>query len=250
MNRVRIILVGDSTVMSYAQALSPQAGWGEQLIRYFSDLEFSVHPSPGSSFSNAVCYESDAVVIDNRAMGARSVKTYTEEGRTADVLASLLPGDYLLMQFGHNDANGEKPDRYVPPEEFKERLLCDFITPARERGARPVLVTPLAMRVFNEAQVCEPSFPAYREAMLSLAGREKLPIIDLGGLSAAYNTRIGAEACKSLYLWIPTRVFPHWPEGSADDAHLQAGGAAIYAELVARELKRIILHAQSMAEQS
>ena len=148
-----------------------------------------------------------------------------------DVLASLRESDWLLMQFGHNDANRGKPERYVTPEEFTERLLRDFIRPAGEKGVHPVLVTPLALLDFDENGVCTPSFPDYREAMLSLGKTEGVPVIDLGALSAALNTRIGAEACRNLYLWIPEGVFPHWPEGASDFAHLQTNGAMVYAGL-------------------
>ena len=248
-----VFLAGDSTVQSYSPEFAPQAGWGERLIQYFASDYRILHggaetaasgetagdPSVRSQFPNAVRYESEEIIVDNRAMGGRSVKTYTEEGRLRDVLSSLREGDWLLMQFGHNDANRGKPERFVTPEEFSERLLADCITPAREKKAHPVLVTPLALLDFDKDGICHPSFPDYREAMLTLGDREDVPVIDLGGRSAAFNTGIGEDACRSLYLWIPGKVFPHWPEGTSDFAHLQTNGAMIYAGLVAEDLEKL-----------
>ncbi|MCR4762508.1 MAG: rhamnogalacturonan acetylesterase [Lachnospiraceae bacterium] len=239
-----VFLAGDSTVQSYSADNFPQAGWGEMLIRYFART-YRIYPgsagstAPCSGFANAVRYEGRGIVVDNRAMGARSVKTYTEEGRLADVLLSLREGDWLLIQFGHNDANREKPERYAEPEEFSQRLFRDFIGPARDKGAHPVLVTPLALMEFDREGVCRPSFPAYREAMLTLGEREKIPVVDLGAKSAQLNTRCGEEACRSLYLWTPRGVFPHWPEGTSDCAHLQGNGAFAFAGLVAKELEKL-----------
>ncbi|MBQ7680551.1 MAG: GDSL family lipase [Butyrivibrio sp.] len=177
--------------------------------------------------------------IDNRAFAGRSTKSYLAEGRMEDLLADFQEGDLLLMQFGHNDANQEKEERYVTPAQFQDKLLEGFIRPVRARGGRPVLVTPLAMRVFDEQGICPPSFQEYREAMMALGAAEDVPVIDLGRMSADFNTRIGAEACKSLYLWVPAGIWPDRPEGSTDDAHIQYTGAHIYAGLVAKELRSL-----------
>ena len=243
--RMTIFLAGDSTVQSYSVRCFPQAGWGEQLIRYFADNDYRTVPAMEaddahrSVFSNAVRYESRLLTVDNRAMGARSVKTFVEEGRMEDLLGSLSAGDWVLIQFGHNDANRSKEERYVTPGEFGERLQRDFIDPVRKRGANPVLVTPLALIDFDSEGHCRDSFPEYRKEMLALGSREDVPVIDLGRLSAEFNTGIGEEKCRELYLCLPEGIYPNWMDGNEDTAHIQLGGAYVFAGIVANALTKI-----------
>lgn len=234
-----IFLAGDSTVQSYEVKMAPQCGWGQALIRYFAGNEYASFHSEGSSFGNAVTYDSKVVRIDNRAMGARSTRTFLNEGRFDDMLPSMKEGDYLLMQFAHNDANKEKEERYVTPSEYQRLLKEEFIKKAADKGVIPILVTAIAMMEF-EGDVCKISFPEYREAMLELSQKEKIGLIDLGKLTSDYNTRIGQEACKGIYLWTREGMFEGFSDGSKDTAHLQFAGAFAYGGLVYKELSKIM----------
>lgn len=80
------------------------------------------------------------VRFDNRAIGGRSSKTFITEGRLDEILRSIVPGDYLLIQFGHNDATISRPDRYASPEDYKGYLKT-YVLGTRERGATPILIT-------------------------------------------------------------------------------------------------------------
>ncbi len=235
-----IFLAGDSTVQTYKLDDAPQCGWGAMLYRYFSDNEAKVYHSKGSKFENAITYELKDLTIDNRAMAARSAKSFFDEGRWEDLLSCVNEGDYVLMQFAHNDANKEKPERYLTPDEYGEKLLNDYIKPIREKKAVPILVTAIAMKDFDENGVCRISFPEYREKMLELAQNKKVDLIDLGKETAAYNTLIGEEACKNIYMNLEKGMFKCAPEGREDNAHLRFEGAFIYAGFVAEGLGDIL----------
>lgn len=237
--KMTIFLAGDSTVQSYSRGMAPQCGWGQLLVQYFTDREYRVYHSAGSKFTNAVTYETDRIKIDNRAMAGRSTKNFLQEGRFDDILPVMRKGDWLLLQFGHNDAYKAKPERFVTPEEFQDKLWHDFLEPAQARGVRPVLVTPIAMREFDENGQCRYAFNNYRLAMLELTKKIQVPVIDLGRLTAEFNTKIGAEKCREIYLFVESSVYPGWPDGDEDNAHLSFGGALLYAGILARALAEV-----------
>lgn len=235
-----IFLIGDSTVQSYSLQKEPQAGWGQLLMRHISGNKGYEQEHPeNTEFEQVVRYENDEIIIDNRAMAGRSAKSYYNEGRIQDALKAMNSGDVMLIQFAHNDANKSKPERYLTTDEYKQMLLEQYLQPARDKGVRPVLVSAIAMRDFDDDGNCRISFPEYRQAMIELAQAERIDFIDLGKLTADYNTMIGPEACKSVYLWLPPKAFEAFSDGSCDDAHLQYNGAFAYAGLVVGELKRL-----------
>ena len=234
-----IFLIGDSTVQSYGLEKEPQAGWGQLLMRHFcKNGSYSIMHPDNTGFEQVVRYESENLIIDNRAMAGRSAKSFFDEGRTADALLAMSDGDIMLIQFAHNDANKEKPERYLTTEDYKKMLLEKYIEPARKKGVTPVLGSAIAMREFDDEGNCKISFPEYRNAMMELSALEKIAFIDLGDLTARYNTKIGIEGCKNIYLWLPAGAFDSFYEGSTDDAHLQYNGAFAYAKIVYDELLR------------
>ncbi|MBQ8821556.1 MAG: rhamnogalacturonan acetylesterase [Lachnospiraceae bacterium] len=226
-----IFLAGDSTVQSFkAEEMPYFTGWGQVLIEVLGTGTLSEVVYPEKDFPQAAVYENDDVVIHNYAMAGRSSKTFLEEGRFAPMLSKMQKGDFLFLQFGHNDANKEKPERYLTPEDYQKKLM-EMISPAREKGVKCALVSPIAMRDFNEEGRCKISFPEYRQAMKELAEREKLHFLDLGKATAELCTGLGAEECKKLFLWVEDRE---------DNAHLQRRGALEFATLLARLIYREI----------
>lgn len=238
--KTRIYLVGDSTVQTYKLEAAPQCGWGAMLYRYFCDNNVSVYHSKGSQFDNAVSYEVEDFVIDNRAMAGRSLKSFYDEGRFDEVISDIWQGDFCLIQSAHNDAYKEKEERFLTPDEYKEKLIKDYIEPLLEKKAVPILVTAIAMKDFDEDGSCRISFPEYREKMLEVADEKKLFCIDLGKKTADYNSKIGEEACKGIYMNLDKGMFESAPDGKEDNAHLKFEGAFIYAGFLAEELKKIL----------
>lgn len=226
--RPTVWLAGDSTVQSYSETEAPQSGWGEQLWTWGKGAALCRQSHRPDAFAQQRRYDLPAFAIDNCAMAGRSTRTFLEEGRLKDIAAHIAPGDYLLIQFGHNDANLQKPERYVAPADFAA-ALTPYVQAARAAGAVPVLVTPVAMRVFDAEGICRPSFGAYRDAMLAMAAAEGVSLVDLGAATAALCTATGAEHCKRLFLWAGDH---------RDDAHLQTAGARAFAGAFVRALRR------------
>lgn len=226
--RPTLWLAGDSTMQSYQPEAAPQAGWGEKLAETAKTAICTITRRENCAFAQEVRYTLPGLVIDNCAMAGRSSRTFREEGRLADIAANIRAGDYLLVQFAHNDAYREKPERFVPPEAFGASLQ-HYLDAAQAAGATCIFVTPVAMRVFDETGVCHPSFAAYRQAMLEFAAQTDTPSIDLGAATAALCTAAGAAHCKKLYLYTET---------TQDDAHLQGFGAQQFAAAFARLLHK------------
>ncbi|WP_405372335.1 MULTISPECIES: GDSL-type esterase/lipase family protein [unclassified Microbacterium] len=211
-------LTGDSTVQTYdATAYAPQAGWGQMLDRFLTD----------------------DVAVTNRSIGGRSSKNFITQGRLDEVLRTIRPGDYLFTQFGHNDATQGVDDRYASPADYKEYLRV-YVDGARQRGATPVLVTPVSRRNFDpETGLFRVSFPEYVEKMTELATEEDVPLIDLSASSRAYLDEIGPEAAKAVFLHVDPGVFPNRPGGTVDDTHFQEYGAIQMARLVAQGIAEL-----------
>jgi lysophospholipase L1-like esterase len=202
-----IYLASDSTVANYAEVYRPQAGWGERLGDYFDLTQIS---------------------IDNRAVGGLSSKTFLTLGYLNDLLLDIRPGDYLFMQWSHNDSTPVRPERYVTPEQFKEYLML-YIDGARQRGATPILVTPVNRRDFT-GDILNKSFPEYVQAMKEVAQESGTLLIDLNQASWEYFQELGPEGTKSIFLWVGT---------TEDNTHLQMNGAIKVAEMVAKLVKEL-----------
>lgn len=222
-----IYIAGDSTVQTYDPFWLPQAGWGQMIPSFFSDN----------------------VIFKNHAIGGRSTKNFISEGRLDEVLRAIKPGDYFLVQFGHNDATISVPDRYAAPADYKNYLKT-YINGARQRGATPILVTPMGRRSFNaDTGKFNVSFPEYVQAMKEVAQELDVDLVDLSTLSIAYYDSIGPAATLSVFLHTPAGVYGAFPNGSADDTHFQEYGAIQLARLLSGAIKQLDLPlAQSVKE--
>ncbi len=213
-----VYLASDSTVQTYDPYWDPQAGWGQMLDRFFTD----------------------EVTVENHAIGGRSSRTFVEEGRLQTILDEIQAGDYLFVQFGHNDSTTSRPERYTSPEDYKEILRNDYVRGAREAGAIPVLVTPVSRRDFDpETGKFNVSFPEYVQKVYELAAEENVLLVDLSASSRAYLDEIGPEEAKSVFLHVPPDVYPNRPNGTQDDTHFQEYGAIQMARLVAMDVAEL-----------
>ncbi|GAB3171746.1 hypothetical protein GCM10027059_40480 [Myceligenerans halotolerans] len=205
-------VTGDSTVQTYDTYWAPQAGWGQMIDRFLSD----------------------DVVVTNKAIGGRSSKNFISQGRLDEVLTRIRPGDTLFVQFGHNDNSYGVDDRYAAPADYRNYLRT-YVDGARQRGATPVLVTPVSRRSFDpDTGEFNVSFPAYVREASELAAELDVPLVDLSASSRGYLDEIGPEAAKSVFLHVPAGVYPNRPNGTTDDTHFQEYGAIQMARLVAQ----------------
>jgi lysophospholipase L1-like esterase len=214
-----IFIAGDSTAANYAPARYPQTGWGMMLK----------------------CGLSPRVQVDNRAMGGRSTRTLMGEGRLDAILAAIKPGDTVLIQFGHNDANRAKPERFVEAGTGYRGNLLHFITTIRAKGGVPVLLTPVAQRMFEGGQV-KANFAEYSAVVRMVSAETKTPLIDLETLSRAWVAQAGEEGAKRFYLhYTAADHVAAYPQGIDDDTHFSELGARGIADLVAGGLARLKL---------
>ena len=215
-----LYIASDSTAQTYSLEDTQRSGWGQYIQEYLSgNLE-----------------------VVNKAIGGRSSRSFIEEGRLKNIMETLDEGDYLLIQFGHNDASFDKPERYVAVEDFG-KYLKQYIQSALDKRAIPILITPVAQRYFNEElQTCNISFPQYREVMLEVAKNMDIPLIDLGIKSAEYITRVGIKESKKLFFHIEGGVYPNFPERIEDNTHFTVVGARKIAQIIAEELEKLEIY--------
>jgi lysophospholipase L1-like esterase len=217
---LNIYIASDSTAQTYKPDRYPQAGWGQMLP----------------------CAFGRDVVIHNEAIAGRSTKTFIAEGRLDRIAHELEPGDTLLIQFGHNDADrNPAKGRYADPDGAYRDNLIRMIEVARVAGAQPVLITPVIRRHFVDGQV-RADFAPWSNEVRKIAADRKVPLIDLEALSGAWIQKTGEAGSKLYYLhYTPEDHAVGFPKGVADDTHFSELGARRVAEIIAGELRALKL---------
>lgn len=122
--KIKIYLAGDSTMQTYKEEETPMRGWGQYFGQYFDEN----------------------VQVINKAIGGRSTRSFLEQNRWQEIVDQLVKGDWVFIQFGHNDGS-QKPERYTSPEDYRKNLIR-FVADVRSRKATPVLLTSISMRFF------------------------------------------------------------------------------------------------------
>jgi lysophospholipase L1-like esterase len=209
-----VYLAGDSTVATLGPGNFPQQGWGGKIAGYFST---------GITFSN-------------RAIGGRSSKSFVDEGRLAAILALIKPGDYLLIQFGHNDIYSD-PRLYTEPYTSYKTYLSMYVDLARQYGAIPVLVTPPGKRRVDSSGRFVNDFVDRAAAMKQLAAEKYAPLIDLNAKSIGFYNGLGLAASADVFLWLSAGQYPNFPNGVSDPIHFQDYGAGQLARLVVQGIE-------------
>lgn len=226
-----IYLASDSTVQPYGDKEYPQTGWGQELPLFFKEQE-----EGEDRHLRARTVDGPGVIIENRAIGGRSSKSFIEEGRLDEILAVIRPEDYLFIQWGHNDATAIRPNRYVAAKDF-DVYIQYYIDAARQRGAIPVLVTPVARRNFDEPGGFKISFAEYRQQMIKLSKEQNVVLLDLGKASAEFVGELGPEGSKDVFMWLKPGEYNSYADGLSDNTHLQEYGAMNFANMLARLIK-------------
>jgi len=237
---VRVYLVGDSTVADYSDydgedylnKRYPIMGWG-QVFQPF------LRADSLSQIKHLV--NGDSVVVLDKARGGRSTRTFFEEGRWAAVYKELKKNDVVMIQFGHNDAAVEKPERYVTIEGYKEYLRL-FVRQTRQKGATPILLTPVTRNYPWKDGKIGNVHGAYPQAVKDVAQELKVQLIDLQQLSIDSFSAKGQEYVSAHYFMnLPAGKFKNYPEGQKDNTHFQPEGATEVARLVFDGMKRMAI---------
>ena len=200
-------LMGDSTMAEKdLSGGNPERGWG-MMFQNFLD---------------------DSIKVINYAQNGRSTKSFIDRGLWDKVKANLKPGDWLFIQFGHNDAKESDPERYAAPFGAYQDNLRLFVRTAKSMGARPVLLTPVARRWFKENGLdrnCHTDYPA---AMAQVAREENVPLLDITTATLDWLEGLGDEASRQ-YFMIST--------GKDDNTHTVASGARKVTEIICEKIK-------------
>jgi lysophospholipase L1-like esterase len=209
-------MVGDSTMADKPLIPAyPERGWGQMLPMYFKP----------------------EVRVANHARNGRSSKSFIAEGRWQAVLDQMQPGDYVIIQFGHNDQKTTDPQRGTAPfGDFKQNLKR-YVQETRAKQGLPILATPVARRKFGPDGQIRDTHGDYCEAVRQAAAEEKVPLLDLEKRSRELVAKMGPEQSKRLYDWVEPGEFEKAPEGLKDDTHFNAFGASRMCDLAAGELR-------------
>ncbi|WP_105975003.1 rhamnogalacturonan acetylesterase [Streptomyces geranii] len=208
-----LYIAGDSTAAQKFADAAPETGWGMALPFFLGK----------------------GLKVANHAVNGRSSKSFFDEGRLDAILDVISPGDFLLIQFGHNDEKSADPVRYTEPWTTYQDYLRLYIDGARARGARPVLATSVERRKFDSGGNAVPTHGDYPAAMRALAEEERVALLDIQAESIALWQELGVEETKKYFNWTATEQ---------DNTHFNPPGAIALARLVAAGLvrRRVLAH--------
>jgi len=211
--KITIWLAGDSTMSVKDTKAYPETGWGMPFVYFFDST----------------------VTIKNIAKNGRSTRTFISEKLWTSIEQNIQAGDYVFIQFGHNDESKEKTDRYTTPEEYKANLV-KFIKETKAKGGNPVLLTPVSRRKFKDG-IQQPTHEQYSALVKEVAASQQVPLIDLDAKSMALYQQLGEQASKLLFLQVKPGEHPNYPDGKEDNTHFSETGARLVAELVLQGIK-------------
>jgi lysophospholipase L1-like esterase len=211
--KIKVWLIGDSTMSIKDVKAYPETGWGMPFKNFFDS----------------------SVTVDNRAKNGRSTKTFLSEGLWKPVVENLSEGDYVLIQFGHNDEVKTKAS-YSTESEFTANLTR-YVLESRSKKAVPVLITPVARRKFDSLGHIVSTHEVYAELVRRVASDLHVPLIDLDKKSQALLQQMGPETSKFLFNYLEPGEHPNYPDGKMDDTHFSELGARKMAEIVLAEIR-------------
>jgi len=197
-----VFIAGDSTVTD--QPFEPAAGWGQMLPRFLKP----------------------EIAVANHAESGETLKSFLSELRLAKILSQMKAGDFLFIQFGHNDEKKQWPQTYVEARTTYKAYLRALIAEARLRGATPILVTSMQRRTFDEHGKIKNTHGNYPAAVRELAAEEKVALVDLDRASTAFYEALG-----------PARAPLAFSAGGKDATHHDNYGGYQLAKVVAQALR-------------
>ncbi len=216
--KIKIFLAGDSTIAIKETRAYPETGWGMPFVNFWDST----------------------VTVVNRAKNGRSTKTFLSEGLWKSIMDEAKEGDYVIIQFGHNDESKSKQERYATPDTFKMNLTR-FITETKAKKATPILFTPVSRRKFDKDGNAIETHKEYSALTREVAKEQKVLFIDLDEKSKSLYQKFGDENSKLLFLQLKPGEHPNYPEGKEDNTHFNELGARLIAQLVLTELKTLNL---------
>lgn len=245
---ITIFTIGDSTMANKKlEGENPERGWGQMLSRYFTN----------------------DITIDNHAVNGRSSKSFIDEGRWDVVLSKIQKGDYVFIQFGHNDEKDD-PKRHTDPGTTFDANLKKFVEETRAKGGIPVLFNSIVRRNFGKADgnaVADAikqddirtgidtnvqqknveeglelidTHGEYLNSPRNVANDLNVVFIDMNSLTHKLIEGMGPEKSKELFVWVKPQTIPALPDGREDNTHLNVYGASVVAEMAVKAVTKAI----------
>ena len=237
---ITIFMIGDST-MANKNIIggNPERGWGMMLPGFFNG----------------------DIIIDNHAVNGRSTKSFIDEGRWEKVLSKIKKGDYVFIQFGHNDSKKDSLRHTIPGSSFDDNLR-KFVNETRDKGGIPVLFNSIVRRNFirpNEDSISKDTrydagsidhpqegnilYDTHGEYLLStynVSQEMDVAFIDMNRLTHELVENLGPVESKKIFMWVEPNVIPAFPKGREDNTHLNINGGRIVARIAAEAIANII----------
>ena len=212
---ITLHVIGDSTAAPNAPDRYPRMGWAQVLQDWFDPA---------------------GVLVSDKAKGGRSSKSFLEEGSWAPIRDALKPGDYVFIQFGHNDSKDD-PARRTDPDTTYKQFLKTYVDDTRARGAFPVILTPINRNTWTEDGRLADFLGAYPQAARDAARELRVPLIDLTALTKSRMEALGPDKAKDLFMRLDKGQYPNFPDGAQDNTHLQEKGAREICRMVAADIR-------------
>lgn len=214
---ITIYAIGDSTMANKPNPdENPERGWIQMLPPFFKDQ----------------------VTINNHAVNGRSTKSFRELKHWQPIFDSLKPGNYVFIQFGHNDGKETDPTRYTNPQTAYRHNLIRYVEETRSKGAIPILFSSIARRKFNEEGVLLDAHGNYTLVARLVAQEMNVPFFDMQYLTEQLEVSYGVEESKKLHLHFAPDENAYIPNGITDNTHLSVLGATEICKLFIQDLKR------------
>lgn len=212
-----IYMIGDSTMANKPLNDNPERGWGQLFPKFFNDK----------------------VKIENHAMNGRSTKSFIDEGRWDSIMLKLKKGDYVFIQFGHNDEKKENPKVYAEAHTDYKKNLEKFVNDCRQKGAIPILMTSVMRRRFDDKGNFFDTHGEYPDVVRELSKADDVLFIDMQRKTEKLIKEYGMEGSKALFLYIKPGEYKSLPTGRIDDTHSSELGATKNAQLAVEGIKEL-----------
>tara|TARA_Y100001963_G_scaffold131068_1_gene187968 strand:+ start:39 stop:794 length:756 start_codon:yes stop_codon:yes gene_type:complete len=213
--RVALHLVGDSTMSDKPNLAYPERGWGQLLPQYMNE----------------------ELEIVNHAANGRSTRRFINEVLWALVLSELKEGDYVLIQFGHNDQKKDDPARYASVDKDYPAFLRQYIKEVREHKAIPMIASSICRRHFDEEGNLQRKLIDYASAARQVAKSEGVEFFDLNEQTCGFLKSIGEPESRQYFIQVPPDLYTRYPDGKTDNTHLNVVGASKVAQFFIRDLR-------------
>ena len=212
---IKIFMAGDSTMSVKEVNAYPETGWGMPFANFWDST----------------------VTVINRAKNGRSTRTFITEGLWKSIVDEMSEGDYVFIQFGHNDEVPTKASA-TKPAEFKTNLI-KYVTDTRNKKATPILLTPMARRNFDSTGKIVGTHDEYSAIIRTVAGENNVLLIDMDKKSQELLQEFGVAASKYLFNHLKPGEHPNYPEGKEDNTHFSELGARKLAGIVLAEIRNL-----------